>query len=1082
MTNEELLQHIEQAKREGVTKLDLSNNQLSKLPPEIAQLPQLQQLDLSNNQLSKLPPEIAQLSQLQQLDLSNNQLSKLSPEIAQLSQLQQLDLSNNQLSELPPEIAQLSQLQTLDLSNNHFSDSQISYYQAIIKIHRAKTEGVTYLDLSNNQLSELPQEIAQLSQLQQLDLSNNQLSELPPIFAQLSQLQQLDLSNNQLSKLPPEIAQLPQLQGLYLSNNQLSELPPIFAQLSQLQQLNLSNSKLSELPPEIAQLSQLQQLDLSNNQLSELSPEIAQLSQLQRLYLSNSKLSELPPEIAQLSQLQQLDLSNNQLSELPPEIAQLSQLQQLDLSNNQLSELPQEIAQLSQLQGLYLSNNQLRKLPQEFAQLSQLQQLDLSSNHNHFSDSRISYYQAIIKINLAEKKGAICLDLSNKQLSELPPEIAQLSRLQTLYLGNNKLSKLPPEIAQLSRLQYLDLSNNKLPIPPEILEKTKQPQSIINYYLSETKQPLHEIKMLLVGEGGVGKTSLVKRLLDQTYNPKENKTEGINIRPWPLSVNENTIKINVWDFGGQEIMHATHQFFLTKRSIYILVLNARADEEANRIEYWLKIIDSFSDNSPVIVVRNKIDQGVLDLDIKGLKQKYENIITFLDTSCDTGDGIEKLQQTIIKTIETLDHVNDLLPLKWFNIKQQLEQCKQDKLDYMPYSKYVELCQAEEITETDDQKTLIYLLHHLGVVLNFQDDPRLSSENVLNPEWVTQAVYTIINDRTLILDHHGALPYSELNRLLDPASYPSEKHIFLMDIMKKFELCFTMEEDNKYLIPEIIPKQEPDTGEWNNCLNFQYHYPVLPNSIISRFIVNANQYISNKTYWRTGVILKYGTENNENKARIKADKEDRIMFIAIKGNEPTRRELLSIIRSHFERIHKSLPGLVPDIREYIVKPEISEIPISYNHLLQLEAKGIQTHLPENYPEELNVSDLLDGYEASSQRRQRQQTLSKEGTNFIIYNDINNSQSSQMENKNINQSNSGTGDNVGGDKITTNLNSTNPIPPDDTATDKNTLALILNTRWVQISTGIAILLFSGGYVINNFDIQLTPKPPDTTETSP
>jgi internalin A len=204
----------------------------------------------------------------------------------------------------------------------------------------------------------------------------------------------------------------------------------------------------------------------------------------------------------------------------------------------------------------------------------------------------------------------------------------------------------------------------------------------------------------------------------------------------------------------------------------------------------------------------------------------------------------------------------------------------------------------------------------------------------------------------------------------------------MDIMKKFELCFTMEEDNKYLIPEIIPKQEPDTGEWNNCLNFQYHYPVLPNSIISRFIVNANQYISNKTYWRTGVILKYGIKDNENKARIKADKEDRIMFISIKGNEPTRREFLSIIRSHFERIHKSLPGLVTEIEEYIALPENSKILISYEHLLELEADNIKTYRPKGYRRDVNVTQLLNGFENLSSRCDRQQNLNPEGVNINI----------------------------------------------------------------------------------------------------
>ncbi len=118
MTNEELLQIIKEVARDNTKQLDLSNNQLSTLPPEISQLSNLTWLDLSNNQLSSLPPEFGQLSNLTWLDFSNNQLSSLPPEFGQLSKLRELSLSNNRLSSLPPEISQLSKLTWLFLNNN----------------------------------------------------------------------------------------------------------------------------------------------------------------------------------------------------------------------------------------------------------------------------------------------------------------------------------------------------------------------------------------------------------------------------------------------------------------------------------------------------------------------------------------------------------------------------------------------------------------------------------------------------------------------------------------------------------------------------------------------------------------------------------------------------------------------------------------------------------------------------------------------------------------------------------------------------------------------------------------------------
>jgi internalin A len=95
--------------------------------------------------------------------------------------------------------------------------------------------------------------------------------------------------------------------------------------------------------------------------------------------------------------------------------------------------------------------------------------------------------------------------------------------------------------------------------------------------------------MILVGRGGVGKTSLVNRLVHGDFDPKETKTEGIAITPWPIDVGNDQVRLNIWDFGGQEIMHATHQFFMMKRSIYLLVLNAREGEQDANVDYWLRL-------------------------------------------------------------------------------------------------------------------------------------------------------------------------------------------------------------------------------------------------------------------------------------------------------------------------------------------------------------------------------------------------------------------------------------------------------------------------------------------------------------
>ena len=186
-------------------------------------------------------------------------------------------------------------------------------------------------------------------------------------------------------------------------------------------------------------------------------------------------------------------------------------------------------------------------------------------------------------------------------------------------------------------------------------------------------------------------------------------------------------------------------------------------------------------------------------------------------------------------------------------------------------------------------------------------------------------------------------------------------------MQKFELCFPLEgyENKKYLLPDLLTKEEPETGDWRDTLPFQYHYNVLPGSIISRFIVRMNQLIAKRTYWRNGVVLTKGG----NKALIKADKEDRKIFILISGNLSTRRILLESIRDQFDYIHHSIPGI--EVEEKVPLPNRPEVLVDYKHLLDLEALGEQTFVPSGLRERIRVRDLLEGIETSMDREHRQE---------------------------------------------------------------------------------------------------------------
>ena len=679
------------------------------------------------------------------------------------------------------------------------------------------------------------------------------------------------------------------------------------------------------------------------------------------LNLSNTGIETIPPEIGELNNLVSLKLNANALNRLPPEIGKLTNLTSLEVARNQLTSLPPDIGSLTNLRSLDISNNQIRFLPPELCNLVKLE--ELRAHNNPFG----SLPTVIYKIGNLRR-----LKLSGCSISKIHFELPSLEKLIFLDLGNNWLSSLPNEIQELQELEVLDLRGNSLDIPLEILATLNNPPAIIKAYFDSLKRPLQESKVLFIGESSVGKTSLVKRLLFGTFNQEQVKTDGIFIDQWLLG----EIKLNIWDFGGQEIMHATHQFFLTKRSLYVLVIDTRNNQDQNHIEYWLKIIQSFGSASPVLIVGNKIDQHPLDIDRTGLQKKYPNIVGILETSAATGAGIEELKAAITEQVKNLPHIRDLLPETWFTVKTKLEELGKQS-NFITHDKYLELCAENEVSDETSQRTLIGFLHDLGVVLHFQDDPRLEALGILNPQWVTNGVYKILNSHTLF-QNKGVLTTSMLDEILNLPEYPRGKRLFIVDMMKKFELCYDIEPDKTFLVPDLLPKDQPDL-KFNGVPAFEYAYPVLPSSVITRFIVRMNQKIDDGFVWRTGVVLKIG----ENTALVKADIEDRKVTIAIDGLEHTRRDALSAIRYQLDEIHGSIKGLDAQKRVPIPNAPNAE-PLKYEYLLMLEQAGQETHLVQdgNKLIPINVRQTLSAVERENQRKERGGNV----TNIYIGGDV------------------------------------------------------------------------------------------------
>lgn len=692
--------------------------------------------------------------------------------------------------------------------------------------------------------------------------------------------------------------------------------------------LDLSHKRLTTLPADIGNLPTLITLDLSGNDLDSLPPEICRLSELVDLSLVQNQLTSLPLRMADLTKLESLDLSQNRLKSFPQVISALLNLRGLYLSGNQLSHLPDYIGRLTDLRNFYISANQLTWLPSEIAKLTKLTDLDISRN----------------------------------LLRNLPPEISDLSSLTILTAEYNHLTSLPSHITKLTNLTYLDLKGNPLNIPPESLANARGVKAIFAAITGlASGERLNEAKMLVVGDGKVGKSSVVERLTHGTFSPKKT-TLGIEISDEVKIVeskvkgeHSDVIKLNIWDFGGQEIQHSTHQFFLTTRSLYLLVVDARKGEQLSNIEYWLKLIESFGADSPVIVVVNQIDQlegqRPLNLDRKALQNKY-NIKAFVETSCASGQGIDVLKEAIGREVEQLKHVRDLWPREWVAIKQRLREMQ---ADYIPVEKYLEICREENLSDEDLQQSLLDILHVLGTVVRFPGDTE-----VLNPRWVTQGVYGLLTSEQLVEDR-GQFDLKNVGQILDSIPdakerYPPHTHSRLIDVMRHFELCFEFtDRRGHYLIPRHLHDDEVDVL-WDDSdgLKFQYHYETLPDSVISRFIVRMSQYITKQYYWKNGVFLHSG----ENRAKIKADSLDRKIFISIIGKEKTRRAFLAVIRSAFDEINSNF---TIDIKQFIPVMNDPKVLVSYQDLLAYEEMGEAEIVIPQLRKKLSVRELLEGIE-------------------------------------------------------------------------------------------------------------------------
>eukprot|EP00058_Branchiostoma_floridae_P015699 XP_002601187.1 hypothetical protein BRAFLDRAFT_75632 [Branchiostoma floridae] len=530
-------------------------------------------LELRYKNLKQLPDELFELKDLEALDLSRNMNMELSNGLIKLTNLKLLSLAGCNLATVPAAVMKLPQLETLILSNN---------------------ENIT-----------LPDDMSGLVNLTAIHLDWCNLDSLPPVVLKLSHLRSLDLSGNEQISLPDELCRLENIKELRLYACFMATVPPAVLKLTQLEKLNLSGNWGIHLPDGLSRLTNIRVLILLGTGMDTVPSVAWRLTQLERLYLSLNPLqtSTLPAKVGHLTNIKHLHLSHCQLHTLPPEVGRLTQLEWLDLSSNPLQTLPAEVGQLTKVKHLDLSYCQLHTLPPEVGRLTQLERLDLRNNPIQ-----------TLPVEVGQLTNIKHLKLSHCQLHTLPPEVGRLTQLEWLDLSSNPLQTLPAEVGQLTNVSYLHVSGNPLIKPPS--EVCRQGISAIRRYFDELERSEENVsarlKVVVLGEKMAGKTSLVQTLRRgvSSLTEEEDRTHCVEVTQWAPDYN---ITFEVYDFGGHDVYHLTHQFFLTPDAFYLLLVNLETYSCSEQcytetVGFWLDTLNARVPGAVVSLVGSKEDR------------------------------------------------------------------------------------------------------------------------------------------------------------------------------------------------------------------------------------------------------------------------------------------------------------------------------------------------------------------------------------------------------------------------------------------------------------------------------------------
>ncbi len=624
--------------------------------------------------------------------------------------------------------------------------------------------------------------------------------------------------------------------------------------------------ELTSIPKSIGLLENLRVLDLDKTSVSDIKV-LASMKNLTRLYMNFTKIEDISP-LSQLHYLKSLFITHTPIKNIDT-LATLQNLQSLFLSYTEIVDIS-PLSNLKNLKELSLSTTYISNLD-VLSNLTNIKELFLWGN-------QITNIDALSTLKNLDR-----LDLSYTYIHTIPDWIGDLKKLKILGLQGMDLHSIPQKLLQLDLPFTLNnppwekgihIDGTKIATQP--ISLFMQPREMIEAYYKSEQVSINEAKVIFLGDGGTGKTHTIKRLLNKGKedNYETKTTPGIDITNYWAETDERQFNIHFWDFGGQEIMHAMHRCFLTERTCYVVILSNRADGDLTaRARYWLKNIQSFAPGARVLLAVNKwdnIQSGGLDMN--RLIQEYTNL-------CDTpihysaknsnDEDFNLLTKAIIREASKLDSTAMRFPVQWANIRQELLTVAEIRY-YIDKKEYHEICKKHGLDSTDIRTWLLEWFNDLGICFSYHQDKEksgntveLDSYKVLNPQWLTNAIYIIINHGKYYAEN-GKLHINNIRNLLrDPnlgvlkdVTYTDQEINYVLDVMRKFKLSYKVSSTHEF-IPALCEENTPQQlhpEDYPHHISYQMKYTYLPDSVVHQLMIRSYRNLNPEKLWRKGLRI------------------------------------------------------------------------------------------------------------------------------------------------------------------------------------------------------------------------------------